>query len=476
MKTNASFARLFPGLLLAALVVLGGCMVGPDYKPPQTKTPAEWSGATNSPAADTHLSTNGVDLARWWIQFQDPELAELVQQAFRTNLDVQLAVSLLVQAHARRGIDAGGLWPDASASASATYKGQGPDNMTMRNFSAGVNAAWNLDFFGSTRRQLEADDANILAERENLHDAQVALAAEIGLDYIQLRGAQEQIAIARTNLVAQLHTAKLTHEKLDAGFDSSLDVAQAEAQVATTEAAIPNYQTVVEQNIFALSVLLGRPPADLLEELSKPGPIPLTPPEVPVGLPSELLRRRPDIREAEASLHAAAAQIGVATSAFYPQFTLGGSVGYGSGAARDLFAGPNRIWSIGPSVTWPIFSGGSTVSNLRLQKAVTDSAYIQYQRTVLTGLQQVESALAAFAHEWDHRQSLAKAVDYNQRALDLSLLLYQHGTSDFLSVLDAERTLFGSQQALSSSKQTISTDLVTLYQALGGGWADDPAK
>jgi NodT family efflux transporter outer membrane factor (OMF) lipoprotein len=189
-----------------------------------------------------------------------------------------------------------------------------------------------------------------------------------------------------------------------------------------------------------------------------------------VGLPSDLLRRRPDIRQAEASLHAVAAQIGVATSDFYPQFSLNGSVTYQNSVARDLFAGPSRTWSIGPSVNWPIFSGGSTLSNLRLQKAMTDAAYIQYQKTVLSALQSVESALVAYAWEWDHRQALSKAVDYNNKARDISRLLYQQGTTDFLSVLDAERSLFGSQTALALSKQSISTDLVTLYQALGGGW------
>ena len=471
MKTNSPLAPPLLGLSLAALLILGGCMVGPDYKPPQTQTPAAWSGVTNGPAADnTHLTTNAVDLAQWWTQFQDPKLTELVEQAFRTNLDVRLAVSLLVEARAQKGIDSGGLWPSLAASASESYGRLGRGDNGQRSYGAGLNGAWNLDLFGGTRRQLESDEAKILAAHENIHDAQVALAAEIGLDYIQLRGAQEQIAIARENLTNEQHTADLTRQKLKVGFENTLDVAQADAEVATTAAAIPGYETAVRQNIFALSVLLARPPADLLEDLSKPGPVPLTPPQVPVGLPSELLRRRPDIREAEASLHAAAAQIGVATSDFYPQFSLNGSVNYQNSVTRDLFAGPSRTWSIGPSVNWPIFSGGSTLSNLRLQKAMTDAAYIQYQKTVLSALQAVESALVAYAWEWDHRQALSKAVDYNNKARDISRLLYQQGTTDFLSVLDAERSLFGSQTALALSKQSISTDLVTLYQALGGGW------
>jgi NodT family efflux transporter outer membrane factor (OMF) lipoprotein len=329
-----------------------------------------------------------------------------------------------------------------------------------------------VDIFGGTRRQLEADEAAILAAHENVHDAQVTLAAAVALDYIQLRGAQEQIAIAQENLKSEEHTADLTRQKLKAGFASSLDVANADAQAATTAASIPVLETSVEQDIFTLSVLLGRTRDGLLEELSQPGPVPLTPPEVPVGLPSELLRRRPDVRAAEANLHSAAARIGVAVSDFYPQFSLNGSVSYQNSLARDLLAGPNRIWSIGPSVNWPIFSGGSTISNYRLQKALTDSSYIQFQKTVLVALQQVDSALVAFSNEWDHRQSLTTAVENNRRAVDISQQLYQQGTTDFLSVLDAERSLFASQLALSLSKQSISTDLVALYQALGGGWDD----
>ena len=446
-------------------------MVGPDYKPPQTTAPATWFGVTNT-AGESRLTTNAAQLAQWWTQFNDPELTALVEQAFRTNLDVRLAVTLLVEARAQRGIDQGGLWPKVNASGSESYGRLGFGDNSQRAYSAGLSGVWTLDIFGGTRRQLEADAAAIMAAHENVHDAQVALAAEIGLDYIQLRGAQEQIGIAQENLKSEQHTADLTRQKLKAGFENTLDAAQADAEAATTAATIPGYETIVRQNIFALSVLLARPPADLMEELSRPGPVPLTPPEVPVGLPSELLRRRPDIREAEANLHAAAARIGVATSDFYPQFSLNGSVNYQNSLARDLFAGPSRFWSIGPSINWPIFSGGSMVSNVRLQKAATDAAYITYQKTVLEALQGVETALATYSLELEHHQTLATAVDFNIKARDISQQLFEQGTTDFLSVLDAERSLFGSQTALTQSKQSISADLVTLYQALGGGWDD----
>jgi NodT family efflux transporter outer membrane factor (OMF) lipoprotein len=410
-------------------------------------------------------------MAQWWTRFQDPELTQLVQAALATNLDVQLADALLREARAVRGKDAGGLWPSVTVSGSATRSGtvNGVSSGGAVN-ALGAEALWNLDIFGVTRRQLESDSAGIQAARENLYGAQVTLVSEVALDYIQVRSAQEQIAIARTNLLSEEHTAEVTRLKGAAGFVSGLDQANADAEVATTAATIPPLETTIQQNIFALSILLNRPPANLLEELSKPGPVPLTPPEVPVGLPSELLRRRPDIRAAEASLHQAAALIGVAVADFYPQFSLTGTFNYQSSAARDMFAGANGIYSAGPQVSWPIFSGGSMISNVRLQKAATDAAYITYQKTVLAALSDVESYLVAFAKEWDHRKALSSAVVFNRRALELSTQLYQAGTTEFLTVLDAERSLLASETALAQSRQAISSDLVNIYRALGGGW------
>jgi NodT family efflux transporter outer membrane factor (OMF) lipoprotein len=460
-------------ILLLLLLLPAGCMVGPDYKPPKTQAPTAWSGVTNSmAAADTRLTANAVELAQWWTRFRDPKLTELVNAALRTNLDVRLAEALLREARATRGKDAGGLWPSLSVSGSATRAGtlSGPYAGPHGILQAGAGAVWNLDFFGATRRQLESDDAVIQAARENIYGAQVTLVSEVALDYFQIRSAQEQIAIAQTNLESEVHTAQLTRRKGAVGFVSALDEANADAQVATTAASIPPLEITIQQNIFALSILLARPPADLLEELSKPGAVPLTPPEVPVGLPSDLLRRRPDIRAAEANLHAAAALIGVAVADFYPQFSLTGSLNYQSSLARDLFAGPNGIYSGGPQVTWPIFSGGSTISNLRLQKAATDAAYITYQKTVLAALADVESNLVAFAKEWNHRKALSEAVVKNRRALELSQILYQGGTEEFLTVLDAERSLLASETALAQSRQAISSDLVNIYRALGGGW------
>lgn len=472
MNKTFPLTRTTLAVSFAALTVISGCMVGPDYHPPKSQPPQAWSGVTNvTAAAATRLTENPVDMAQWWTRFQDPELTQLVQAALATNLDVQLADALLREARAVRGKDAGGLWPSVTVSGSATRSGtvNGVSSGGAVN-ALGAEALWNLDIFGVTRRQLESDSAGIQAARENLYGAQVTLVSEVALDYIQVRSAQEQIAIAQTNLQSEVHTAEVTREKGAAGFVSALDEANADAEVATTAATIPPLETTVQQNIFALSILLNRPPADLLGDLSKPGAVPLAPPEVPVGLPSDLLRRRPDIRAAEANLHAAAALIGVAVADFYPQFSLTGSLTYQSTATRDMFAGANGIWSAGPQVSWPIFSGGSMISNVRLQKAATDAAYITYQKTVLAALADVESYLVAFAKEWDHRKALSDAVVLNRRALKLSQELYQAGTTEFLTVLDAERSLLASETALEQSRQAISSDLVNIYRALGGGW------
>ena len=461
---------------LAALTLLCGCMVGPDYHPPTTQPPPAWVGVTNSAAvADTRLTNTAADLAQWWTRFQDPKLTELVTDALQSNLDVQLYQTQVREAVATRGVDAGGLWPSLTGTGSAIRKGpaNGPDaGSHVNSLNAGLGAAWSLDFFGITRRKLEADDAAIQSACENLNAEQVAVASAVALYYIQVRSAQEQIAIAQTNLESEVHTAEVTRQRGAAGFVSGLDEANADAQVASTAATIPQLETSIHQNIFALSLLLGRQPADLLDDLSKPGAIPITPPEVPVGLPSDLLRRRPDIRQAEASLHAAAAQIGVAVADFYPQFSLTGNLSYQNSLARELFAPGSGSFGVGPSVIWPIFSGGSTVSNLRLAQAGKDAAYISYQKTVLAALADVESALVAFAKEWDHRQALRKAVDNNRQALKLSQLLYQQGLTEFLTVLDAERSLFGSETALAASRQAITSDLVNIYRALGGGWEE----
>jgi NodT family efflux transporter outer membrane factor (OMF) lipoprotein len=223
-----------------------------------------------------------------------------------------------------------------------------------------------------------------------------------------------------------------------------------------------------------LSVLLARAPGDLLAQLSPTQSLPITPPEVPVGLPSDLVRRRPDIRQAEAQIHAATAEIGVATADLFPKFSLTGSITYQNNLLRNWFTDPSQAWSFGPSATWNIFQGGAIRSNIKVQQALRDQAFITYQKTVLTALQEVENNLIAFNKEWEHRQALMDAVTANRKAVDLATQLYTQGQTDFLNVLNAQRALFLSEDALIQSNRSTATDLVALYKALGGGWETPP--
>ena len=251
--------------------------------------------------------------------------------------------------------------------------------MAQNFYQAGFDAAWELDVFGGQRRNIESAKANTQAAVEGIRDAQVSLVAEVALNYIQLRGYQQQIAVAQNNLKAMQNTASITRQKATAGFDCDLDIANADANVATTEAQIPVFETSARQSIYALSVLLAKPPADLLEQLTPTGNIPGVPAQIPAGLPSDLLRRRADIRQAEAQLHSATAQIGVATADLFPKFSLTGTLGLQSNQLSALSSNAGRIYSGGPSVTWQIFQGGAIVSNIRMQEALRDQAFITYQ-------------------------------------------------------------------------------------------------
>jgi NodT family efflux transporter outer membrane factor (OMF) lipoprotein len=468
-KRRHSAPALVPAFYLAVLT-LSGCMVGPNYIPPQTTVPAEWAGLAKAPTGQPSVATAGEpDLTRWWRQFNDPTMTALVEEAVKANLNIKIAEAQLRQARASRGVAVAGLWPLASASGGYQRVHAAGASGDQDLFQAGLDAVWELDVFGGHRRNLESADANVHAAMENIRDVQVSLVAEVALNYIQLRGYQQEIVVAQNNLEAQQRTAEITRKQFNAGFVTALDVANADSAVATTEAQIPVYETSERQAIYALSILLARPPADLLEQLSPRSGLPSVPTEVPAGLPSDLLRRRPDIRESEAQLHAATAQIGVAVADFFPAFSLTGTVNWNSNLLRTWWSESSRSFGVGPSVTWPIFQGGAIVSNVRFQEALRDQAFITYQKTVLAAFQDVENALIAFTKEQQHRKALIDAVTANRKAVDLSLQLYTEGQTNFLNVVTAQLSLYAAENALVQSNCNIATDLIALYKALGGG-------
>ena len=503
------FSGAAAGGLAALALVTAGCAVGPRFAPPQPTMPAAWQAGgrttddgiqksevgsqksevggqpsapspnTQHPAAvpppDTHSPTPlpADALVRWWEQFNDPVLNSLVTRAAQTNLDIRLAESRLRQARAELGVTDAGLWPQLNMNGSAQRSrspGPGGNGVIGNSFQAGFDAAWELDIFGGTRRAVEAAEADLAAAQESRRDVLVSLLAELAVDYVALRGSQRRLVIARENLAMQQHSAELTRLRFKGGLASALDVANAAAQVASTAAQLPMMEAASQQTIHALCLLLACEPGALTAELSRPGAIPLAPAGIPVGVPSDLLRRRPDIRNAEAQIHGATARIGVALADLFPKFTLSGNAGLSGNKPHTLVDMHNRFWSFGPSATWPIFDAGRILSNVRVQRALQEQALLTYEKTVLTALQEVENALVVSAREQEHVRLLQEAVTANRKALNLALQLYTEGQTDFLSVIEAQRSLYGAEEALALSDQAVATDLISLYKALGGGW------
>ena len=465
--------------LMLCLMVMAGCAVGPDFQPPQKQVPDEWAGPATMPTTAPAKSAER-DLAKWWTIFEDPTLTSLVERAVQSNLDMKLAEARIRQARAARRGALSGIGPTVNATGSF-QRSQSPgssgpfgdeEGPTTNQYQGGFDAGWELDIFGGVRRGVEAADADLQATVETRRDVLVTLTSEVARNYIDLCAFQERTLTARRNLKAQQHSAELTRQRFQAGFVSSLDVANADAQVATTSAQIPLLEASARQAIYSLSVLLGREPAALMQELSAASEIPAVPPSVPVGVPTELLRRRPDIRRAEADIHAATARIGVATADLFPKVALSSSIGYRASDLDSWFDRISRLWSLGPAVSWRIFDTGRIRSNIEVRKALEEQSVITYQQTVLAALQEVENVLIASAKEQEHRKALAEAVAANRKAVELATELYTQGQTDFLNVLQAQRSLYVSEDVLAQSTRTVSTNLVALYKALGGGWED----
>jgi NodT family efflux transporter outer membrane factor (OMF) lipoprotein len=495
--------------VLAGVVplLLGGCTVGPNFSPPHWANPVSWfSGqptAAHAAASEPVEAPINVD---WWNLFHDRELTALERQVAANNFDVRTATVRLAEARAQLGIARAAEFPNITGNASYTREkasnvgvfsnlspsaqgaGTPPGqsaNGAFGNTAGGVtgvsvppfdiyqygfDATWELDLWGQVRRSVESARASVEASADARRAALISDLAEVARDYINLRGTQEQLHIARDNVNTAAQGLKLTQERAAAGVTTDLDVANASAQLRTTAAQIPALQQQEHQLINALSFLLAKPPNALTAELATPRPVPPVPPRVPVGFPSELARRRPDIREAEAQLHAATADIGVAVAAFYPQVTLNGSFGFQSLEFGSLWSWNARNYALGPGVTIPIFEGGQLRETVVLRKAQQQEAAIAYERTVLQAWHDVDNALDAYRREQQRRDQLIDAVAQNQRALALAQSRYQEGVSNFLDVLTAETNLLNTEQQLATSTTNVSDNLVALYLALGGGW------
>ncbi|HYE21688.1 MAG TPA: efflux transporter outer membrane subunit [Tepidisphaeraceae bacterium] len=456
-------------LALAAITVFPGCLVGPDFRAPGAHTPEGWLGTGDQGGQTSVMRPTPAQIAQWWRTFKDPKLDSLIDRAVESNLDLRVATSRVRQARAARGIEVAGLLPSVNVSGSydrsRSRAGAGSDL-----YRAGFDAGWELDVFGGVRRSVEAAEAQIDVVVEDRRDVLVTLTSEVATNYAELRGTQARIEIAKQNLATQRRSLALTRRRLEGGFVTGLDVANAEAQVASTESTIPTFEASARQSIYAIAVLLGLEPGALVEELNVVSPVPVTPPEVPVGLPSDLLRRRPDIRRAEAEAHVATARIGVATADLFPRFSLSGAFSLSASQLSGLGNWANRSWSVGPTVTWPIFEGGRIRANIEIQNAAREQTLSAYAGTILRALQEVESALIVYAKEQQSRAATVRAAAANRRAVDLAERLYDQGKTDFLNVLNAQRSLFQSEDALVRSDVELARQLIATYKALGGGW------
>jgi len=502
-------------IILLFMLLTEGCAVGPNYHPPKVVTPPTFGAANGS------VSTNE-PVANWWRQFHDAELDHLVAEALRSNYDIQIATLRIREARFQRNIAAADLFPtvdgtgsyvrsrgsknvvlplgnaggssggNGSGSSSKAEKpkqenssdvspsplsqqpspfGQGGlPGATTDLYQVGFDASWEVDVFGGKRRQVQAAAAEAEAAAAGRRDLQVSLAAETARDYLELRGGQERLQIARDNLVAQRDILALTRSKEVEGLSTHLDVLRAESEVSQTESTLPPLEANVRQMMHALATLLARNPDDLRAELKEFEAVPAAPPAVPVGLPSQLLQRRADIKEAEREIAAASARIGVAQSDLFPKFALIGTLGLDSSQPGNLFNWESRYFLISPTVTWRIFDAGRILSNIRLQNANEQQATLRYRNTVLKALREVEDALVLYASERARRNHLEDEVKQNRDALKLARDQYEKGLVDFISVLDAERISLSSQDALDMSVTSVATDLVALYKSLGGGW------
>jgi outer membrane protein, multidrug efflux system len=470
-------------LLLCAGALLGACTVGPDYVPPKTSLPTGYSEAAGSQA--TSPSAPPALEPAWWTNFGDPVLNHLIDEAQQTAPDLVEAEARVREARALSGVAGAALYPEVDAGA-AYARTHGSANVPVgvppgglgpgidgNLWQAGFDASWEIDVFGGTRRRIEAANAAYEASIAGRGDATLMLDGEIARDYVVLRGAQRQLAVAQENLSIQRDTLALTRSQFDAGLASRLDVLRAQAQVEATEAEIPTFVVDARTAIYRIGALMGVPPESLLAELDAPQAIPTPVADVPVGLPSDLLQRRPDIRAAERQLAAANARIGVAKSDLYPHFYLTGAAGLESLEASTFLTAPSRYLSIGPSISWLVFDAGKVRFTVEAQQARTDEAAAQYQRVVLGALRDVETALVSYGQAKIRRERLAAEVKANRDAVDIAERLYRQGLDDFLPVLDAERSLYASEDKLAQTDRDADIALVALYKALGGGWQDD---
>jgi len=479
-------------LASAVSILCASCAVGPDFEQPAPKLPERWE----QPATPIGAAAIDADVLTgdWWTALGDARLNELIERARNHNLDLRLATLRVAASRAQRAIAAGERWPGIAANGVYRRERQSEHGINTRLieivappgadrdriiqalaepfglYQAGFDASWELDLWGRVRRIVESTDASFAASREDLHDAELTVIAEVARLYFELAGVRDQLRIAREDVAAGIDQVELTRHRTEGGLVTSLELSVQQAQLANSRALIPalEHQEAVLQN--ALALLVGEPPRALNELLRENPSMPAVPTIASAGIPSELARRRPDIRRAEARLQAATAEIGIAVADLYPRFSLTGSFVHQSLDASDFTEWGARQWTVGPTLSLPLFQGGRLRSVVELRKLQQQQAAVDYQRTVLAAWHEVENTLDAFISEQRRNSELAELVRASREAYDIAHIRYEHGLVDYLVDLDARRTLLQAQRAYSESTTQLGVRFIALCKALGGGW------
>jgi NodT family efflux transporter outer membrane factor (OMF) lipoprotein len=463
------------GLIGAALSACAA--VGPDYIEPELSVPDAWHMRIVQQVQQGPDAT----LQTWWTVFDDPVLNELIDRARLGNLDLRTAASRVAAARSGLAITRGERLPTVDGTGQTSRTRQSDDGWlaqvapndgfdAQNLYELGLDASWEIDLFGRVRRSIESSQAQYESTVEAERDVMVTLFAEVAMTYIEVREMQRRVEYATQNISVQREALGLAQERYDTGLSSQLDVVQAKATLGMTEAALPDFETAKNQALFRLAVLLGQDAGSLQGEFAAPAAIPSPVGRITLGLPVDVVRQRPDVRSAERRLAAQTAQIGVATAALYPSFTLSGFIGLQSRSVNDLFSSNSEMWGASLPFSWNLFDGGRVRSNIELQKELTETRLLEYRQAVLEALAEVESALVAYNNEQEKLAALRRATAATVEGVRLAMLQYDTGLTDYNNVMTMQRDLFQLQDQLAASEAQLDFELIALYKAVGGGW------
>ena len=453
------------------MVVLSGCMVGPDFEKPEYQYNKQFSQLQSAEVLkQNQQKLTKENLVDWWKLFGDDNLTWLIEEALRSNFDLETARARVEQAKAALSVKKSGLWPSADLNASANVGARPLDTHLSDNYSAGAGVSWEIDIFGGIRRSIEVSEADYKAALADSVAVRVKIVADVAQAYFQYRAYQIELRITRDNLKTQRKTYDITKQRKANGFVSQLDVVRAAAEVASTNSQLPQIEMNMKLALNALELLVGVPSGALKDRLANETPLPKLESFIPAGVPAQLIERRPDIIMAEHKIHSAVASVGEANAEFYPKFSITGTISYDTPQVGNMFSNQYGSWAVGPKATWNIFQAGKTVANVKLKEAVVKEAKISWQAKVFTAIKEVEDSLVSASKERERIELINTLVSDNQKAFELSKTLYSAGEIEFLDLLVAQRALLNSQQSQVASRVKFVNNIVSLYKALGGGY------